>query len=200
MEEAAKQAQQAAERAKRLSLWGSLVLLAVAVFAGVQSFQANHQGEAVTAQTLALRANALVAKHEGTKAALLAALSLEVRPTQEAKDSAIAMLSRQEFRSLPLRGHEDRVLSVAFSSDGTRIVSGSGDKTVVADPSATSTTCAQSMTHANKLRRCCVYCGKVAPFRGTRPNGADHRSVDLSDGPNTYGCQNRNGCLLLLAY
>ena len=118
MEEAAKQAQQAAERAKRLSLWGSLVLLAVAVFAGVQSFQANHQGEAVTAQTLALRANALVAKHEGTKAALLAALSLEVRPTQEAKDSAIAMLSRQEFRSLPLRGHEDRVLSVAFSSDG----------------------------------------------------------------------------------
>ena len=40
------------------------------------------------------------------------------------------MLSRQEFRSLPLRGHEDRVYSVAFSADGTRIVSGSHDNTL----------------------------------------------------------------------
>jgi WD40 repeat protein len=29
-----------------------------------------------------------------------------------------------------LRGHEDEVMSVAFSSDGTRIVSGSYDKTI----------------------------------------------------------------------
>ncbi|KAI9460312.1 hypothetical protein HD554DRAFT_2134412 [Boletus coccyginus] len=30
----------------------------------------------------------------------------------------------------PLRGHEGRILSVAFSADGTRIVSGSQDKTI----------------------------------------------------------------------
>ena len=30
----------------------------------------------------------------------------------------------------PLRGHDDAVTSVAFSPDGTRIASGSGDKTV----------------------------------------------------------------------
>ncbi|MGH8629520.1 MAG: WD40 repeat domain-containing protein, partial [Burkholderiales bacterium] len=120
-------ARQAADRAKRISWFGAMILFAIAVFASWQFYQANSQRKAVTAQTLALRANALLSEPLST---LLAALSLQVQSTQEAKDSAIALLARQEFRGRPLRGHEHEVSSVAFSADGTRIVSGSGDKTL----------------------------------------------------------------------
>jgi WD40 repeat protein len=92
--------------------------------------QANSQRKVVTAQTLALRANVLQSEQKHTLSTLLAALSLQVQSTQEAKDSAIALLAGREFRGRPLRGHEHLVYSVAFSADGTRIVSGSEDTTL----------------------------------------------------------------------
>jgi len=139
--EAAQQAEQSrrhsAERAKKISVVAAVMLLAIAGVAGWQYFHAEHQRQhaerqrqAVTAQTLALRANALESKHERTRAWLLAALSLHIQPTREAKDSAIALLAGQEFRGRPLRGHGDWVTSVAFSPDGTRLISGSEDKTL----------------------------------------------------------------------
>ena len=120
----------AAERAKRISWFGAMILLAIAVFASLQYYQANSGRKVVTAQTLALRANALLSQQKYTLSTLLAALSLQVQSTQEAKDSAIALLAGREIRGRPLRGHEDEVSSVAFSADGTRIVSGSYDKTL----------------------------------------------------------------------
>src|SRR5919106_963057 len=123
-------ARQAAERAKRISWFGVMILLAIAVFASLQYSQANSQRKVVTAQTLALRANALQSEQKHTLSTLLAALSLQVQSTQEAKDSAIALLAGREFRGRPLRGHEDGVWSVAFSADGTHIVSGSYVKTL----------------------------------------------------------------------
>jgi hypothetical protein len=121
---------QAAERAKRISWFGAMILLAIAVFASLQYSQANSQRKMVTAQTLALRANALQSEQKHTLSTLLAALSLQIHSTQEAKGSAIALLAGREFRGRPLRGHEGAVSSVAFSADGTRIVSGSGDTTL----------------------------------------------------------------------
>ena len=96
----------AAERAKRISWFGAMILLAIAVFASLQYYQANSQRKVVTAQTLALRANALQSQKKYALSTLLAALSLQVQSTQEAKDSAIALLAGREFRGRPLRGHE----------------------------------------------------------------------------------------------
>src|SRR5918992_260550 len=121
---------QAAERAKRISWFGAMILLTIAVFASLQYSQANSQRKVVTAQTLALRANALQSEQKHTLSTVLAALSLQVQSTQQAKDSAIALLAGREFRGRPLHGHEDGVWSVAFSADGTHIVSGSYDKTL----------------------------------------------------------------------
>ena len=72
----------------------------------------------------------LQSEQKHTPSTLLAALSLQVQSTQEAKDSAIALLTRREFRGRPLRGHAGGVLSVAFSADGTRILSGGWDNTL----------------------------------------------------------------------
>jgi WD40 repeat protein len=106
------------------------IMLAFVLFAGWQYFKADQQRKEVTAQTLALRGNALNARNDRTKAMQLVALSLKVRSTDDAKESAIAFFVNQSLRSQPLKGHESWVMSVAFSPDGTRIVSGSADNTL----------------------------------------------------------------------
>ena len=60
-------------------------------------YRADLQRKAATAQTLALRANAAHQKKNYVLAPVLAALSLQVRPTQEAKDAAINLFARQAF-------------------------------------------------------------------------------------------------------
>ena len=113
----------------KIAIWVTPFVVAYLYVQGLY-LTAEKQRQTATAQALVLRANAFESQGERDKATLLAALSLQVLPTQQAKDSAIRILSGQEFRDRPLRGHEDAVSSVAFSPDGTRIVSGSRDKTL----------------------------------------------------------------------
>jgi hypothetical protein len=127
---AVEQRRAAAERGRKILMHGSLALLVIALLAGYQWYEANEQRKEAAAQTLALRANELHQKKEDTVAKLITAASLSLRPAPEAMGIAIRLFSHQALFSVALTGHEGPVSSVAFSADGTRIVSGSPDKTL----------------------------------------------------------------------
>jgi hypothetical protein len=129
-QQAERRRRQQAERAKRMSWAGAIILLVIAAIAGYLYFQADYQRKGLISQTLVMSGKTLDTQHERTKATLLGALALQIQATPAAKGFAIALLASGDFQGRPLRGHEDQVWSVAFSPDGRRIVSGSVDQTL----------------------------------------------------------------------
>lgn len=87
---------------------------------------------------------------------------------------AVSLLTGK-FRSRPLRGHEDKVISVAFNPDGTRIISGSldttlrqWDATLLENGKALSSTILCSTLHRNLTRE---------EWKQYVPEGEDFREI-----------------------
>ena len=80
----------------------------------------------------------------------------------------------------PLRGHEDAVMSVAFSPDGTRIASGSRDNTVRLWDAKTGQPIGQPMRHENAVFSVAFSPDgtRIASAAWTRPSGCGTQRPD----------------------
>ena len=141
---AAQQAREAAEKeeqerrirdakkiAQRTAI-GLVVALLVASLAGWQYFEAKREAQRANAGRLAIAAEK--EKDHSIDLALLLANeavgATKSEPTPEAQSALLsALLTHPQLQKI-LRGHDDIVKSVAFSPDGKRLASASGDKTV----------------------------------------------------------------------
>ena len=115
----------AKRRRTRLTLAGlSTALTIITVLAVLALFQRN---DAISRQ-LAANAEAQLSI-DPELSILLAREAFDVRPTAEAASALRQAVLDSQIRAT-LRGHEGPVYNVAFSPDGQRIVSGSGDSAV----------------------------------------------------------------------
>ncbi len=120
------EAQRRALRTRRIAVAGAVFMLVIALFAVMQSVRVDRQRRIAVAEVLSSNATSL----KPIRAAQLAALALQIQSTVQAREVATFLLALQPFRPRPLSGHTDSVNSVAFSRDGSLIVSGSWDKTL----------------------------------------------------------------------
>lgn len=171
----------AAEKIKRISWIGMVVLFFISAIAYYLFLQADEHRKQVNLQRKTLLSQVLVMKGKEfeaqglpTKATLLAALALQVETSPTAMSFAVSLLTGK-FRSRPLRGHEDKVISVAFNPDGTRIISGSldttlrqWDATLLENGKALSSTILCSTLHRNLTRE---------EWKQYVPEGEDFREI-----------------------
>lgn len=171
----------AAEKIKRISWIGMVVLFFISAIAYYLFLQADEHRKQVNLQRKTLLSQVLVMKGKEfeaqglrTKATLLAALALQVETSPTAMSFAVSLLTGK-FRSRSLRGHEDKVISVAFNPDGTRIISGSldttlrqWDATLLENGKALSSTILCSTLHRNLTRE---------EWKQYVPEGEDFREI-----------------------
>jgi WD40 repeat protein len=117
-----------AKTRRTITTAGALVLFALAAtgVAFARSADADHQHDLALSRQLAAQSQA-IASTEPVTARRLATAAWRIAPTDEASD-AITTLLAQPLGILV--GHNDRVTGVAFSPNGTRLASASGDGTV----------------------------------------------------------------------
>ena len=110
-----------------------LIITSLAVYAWVQKTEAERRMRIAQAQQLAISSNSF--RESLPERSLLLAVASIVRTSK--LDRIIITSAEEALRNslsmtggIPLRGHENRVSSVAFSPDGKQLASGSWDKTV----------------------------------------------------------------------
>ncbi|MEI2609108.1 MAG: cytochrome D1 domain-containing protein [Candidatus Promineifilaceae bacterium] len=136
-EQAERRRARATRQALALVIIFLLMAIGAAVYAIVQRNEAVRQSRLSLAQSLAALAPTLLQPQTNeTELATLLALEALHLNTEEAGgvtwlvDSSLRSLLSEPYFSNTLSGHEDWVLSVAFSPDGRWLASGSSDRTV----------------------------------------------------------------------
>lgn len=135
----------------------SAVLLLISVIALVEWFRANEQRDKATQQEQIALSRQLAAQaitNYSTKEDLGLLLSLEavhIANNSESTGSLLSGLAYNPNLQTFLRGHKDRVLTLALSPDGKTLASGGLDKTIILWDLASHKTIAQLTGHTNNI-------------------------------------------------